>query len=184
MDVPVWCALSTNDEATRACLWLSMQAVRESKSHRQVKRGTILAQTDIPRVPARGIYTESARCERLQFASDLSGVALDHMRETTLEAAKLTGNIEALIGSVEVPVGLAGPLLFQGHKAHGYINAPFATTEGALVASATRGASAISRSGGVTTRVINQRMLRVPSVCPKRHECSLHVLTLDSRSPG
>ena len=37
-----------------------------------------------------------------------------------------------------------------------------ATTEGALVASATRGATALTRSGGVSTRVVRQRMLRVP----------------------
>jgi hydroxymethylglutaryl-CoA reductase (NADPH) len=37
-----------------------------------------------------------------------------------------------------------------------------ATTEGALVASATRGAIAITRAGGVTTRVVRQQMMRVP----------------------
>ncbi len=37
-----------------------------------------------------------------------------------------------------------------------------ATSEGALVASVTRGATAISRSGGVTARVLRQQMLRVP----------------------
>ncbi len=37
-----------------------------------------------------------------------------------------------------------------------------ATTEGALLASATRGATALSRSGGVNVRVIGQRMLRAP----------------------
>jgi NADP-dependent 3-hydroxy-3-methylglutaryl-CoA reductase len=38
-----------------------------------------------------------------------------------------------------------------------------ATTEGALVASAARGATAITRAGGVRTRVVAQRMTRAPA---------------------
>jgi len=115
-----------------------------------------------PRIPARGIYTEEARLERLNFVRAQTGTRLDNLQDTSLAAGKLTGNIENLIGGVEVPVGLGGPLLFKGQKAAGLIYAPLATTEGALVASATRGATAITRSGGVHTRVIAQRMMRVP----------------------
>lgn len=39
---------------------------------------------------------------------------------------------------------------------------PIATTEGAIVASTSRGAKAITRCGGVTTRVIKRRIQRVP----------------------
>ncbi|NBV42234.1 hypothetical protein EBR96_05640, partial [bacterium] len=56
----------------------------------------------------------------------------------------------------------AGPLLFNGQDATGLIYAPFATTEGALVATLTKGAQALSRAGGVKTRVHSQRMIRVP----------------------
>jgi NADP-dependent 3-hydroxy-3-methylglutaryl-CoA reductase len=42
------------------------------------------------------------------------------------------------------------------------VYAPMATTEGALVASVTRGATAITRAGGCITRVLGQRMMRVP----------------------
>ena len=114
------------------------------------------------RIPARGLYTEEARQERLDFLRDHSDTALDHLQETSLDPQKLTGNIENFIGAVEVPVGLAGPLLFNGQHAQGTFYAPMATSEGALVASATRGASAITRSGGVTTLVVHQRMMRVP----------------------
>jgi len=100
--------------------------------------------------------------ERLEFIRHHSARELPHLQETSLVPEKLTGNIEALIGSVEVPVGLAGPLLFRGRDVVGPVYAPFATTEGALVASATRGATAISRSGGVATRVLSQKMERIP----------------------
>ncbi|WP_394829131.1 hydroxymethylglutaryl-CoA reductase [Pendulispora albinea] len=118
---------------------------------------------DLPKVPARGISTEEARLERLEFARRITGAPLDHMQETSLAASSLANNIESLIGGIEIPVGLAGPLLFQGACATGIIFAPFATTEGALVASATRGATALSRAGGVTTRVLHQRMVRAPA---------------------
>jgi len=114
------------------------------------------------RIPARGIYEEDARVERLTYLREHSGERLDALQNTGLEARQLTGNIENFVTSVEIPVGMAGPLLFKGERARGVVYAPFATSEGALVASATRGATAISRSGGVSTRVIQQRMMRVP----------------------
>ena len=82
------------------------------------------------RIPARGIYTEQARQERLDFLRDHSGTSLDHLQETALDPQKLTGNIENFIGAVEVPVGLAGPLLFNGQHAQGNFYAPMATSEG------------------------------------------------------
>ncbi len=44
-----------------------------------------------------------------------------------------------------------------------YMLVPMATTEGALVASATRGASLCNRSGGVRVTSTHQRMTRVPA---------------------
>jgi hydroxymethylglutaryl-CoA reductase (NADPH) len=115
-----------------------------------------------PRVPKRGVYNEEARLQRLEFVREQSGWTLPSLQQTTLAAERLTGNVENLIGSVEVPVGLAGPLRFAGETVQGVIYAPLATTEGALVASASRGAIALSRSGGVTTHLIQQQMSRVP----------------------
>lgn len=130
-------------------------------------RGLPAAQPDydehtLPKIPARGLYTEEARQERLAFARAATGAALAEVAETRLDPRKLVSNIEAFIGSVEIPVGIAGPLQIRGMHASGLFYAPLATSEGALVASATRGATALSRSGGVTTRVLGQRMMRVP----------------------
>nr|WP_298141811.1 phosphotransferase [uncultured Pseudomonas sp.] len=116
----------------------------------------------LPKVPARGLYTEQARQERLAFAREQTGARLCEVEQTRLDPRKLVANIEAFIGAVEVPVGLAGPLHIKGEHATGLFYAPMATSEGALLASATRGATALSRSGGVIARVIHQRMMRVP----------------------
>jgi NADP-dependent 3-hydroxy-3-methylglutaryl-CoA reductase len=85
------------------------------------------------------------------------------LERTGLDAQTLVGNVENFVGSVEVPVGLAGPLLFVGDAARGSIVAPLATSEGALVASASRGARALTKSGGVTTTVLSQTMTRAPA---------------------
>ncbi|MFZ5723485.1 MAG: phosphotransferase [Pseudomonadota bacterium] len=116
----------------------------------------------LPKVPARGLYTEEARQERLYFVRGETGASLAEVEHTRLDPRKLVSNIEAFVGSVEIPVGIAGPLHIKGAQAGGLYYAPLATSEGALVASATRGATALSRSGGVTTRVLGQRMMRVP----------------------
>ncbi|MCP4871068.1 MAG: phosphotransferase [Proteobacteria bacterium] len=144
----------------RAALWMALDDLDQGESSLLALDEDSLV--DPPRIPARGVYTEEARLERLAYARQISGAPLEHAATTRLRAEKLTGNIENFFGAVEIPVGLAGPLYFRGTEARGMLYAPLATTEGALVASATRGARAISQSGGVTTRVVQQRMMRVP----------------------
>jgi len=117
---------------------------------------------DADNVPLRGVSTDAARQERLAWWRATTGATLSTLSTTSLIAENLSGNIENFVGGVEIPVGLAGPLLFRGEHATGRITVPMATTEGALVASTARGARAISRAGGVTTRVLSQRMTRVP----------------------
>ncbi|HEY3359566.1 MAG TPA: phosphotransferase [Polyangia bacterium] len=116
----------------------------------------------LPRIPLRGHYTEEARLTRLAWARATTGALLSPLQHTRLDPARLTHNTENLIGAVEVPVGIAGPLRFKGEQVQGLCYAPVATTEGALIASITRGALAITRAGGVTTRVLGQRMMRAP----------------------
>jgi hydroxymethylglutaryl-CoA reductase (NADPH) len=116
----------------------------------------------IDRIPGRGQYTDEARKERLDWLRARTGTVLPALDATGLDARALTGNVENFAGSVEVPVGLAGPLLFTGDAARGSVVAPLATTEGALIASASRGARAITAAGGVTTKVLSQRMTRAP----------------------
>ncbi|UTW49358.1 phosphotransferase [Bacterioplanoides sp. SCSIO 12839] len=140
-------------------LWQISYALRLLPVKRETQR---YDEFNLPKVPARGLYTEEARQERLAFARETTGAPLAEVEHTRFDPKALVSNIEALIGSVEIPVGIAGPLQILGDHANGLFYAPMATSEGALVASATRGATAISRSGGVRVKVLGQRMLRVP----------------------
>lgn len=74
----------------------------------------------------------------------------------------LRGNIENYLGMAQVPVGLAGPLLIRGESAQGEFMVPLATTEGALVASYSRGMKAITLSGGAAATVLEEGVQRAP----------------------
>lgn len=113
-------------------------------------------------IPGRGVHTEAARADRLEWLRAQSGAALASLGPGRVDARALAGNIENFAATVEIPVGLAGPLLFDGGHVQGPIVAPLATTEGALVASVARGARAITLGGGVRTHVLAQRMTRAP----------------------
>ncbi|KXS19334.1 hypothetical protein M427DRAFT_474388 [Gonapodya prolifera JEL478] len=67
---------------------------------------------------------------------------------------------ENVLGYMPIPVGVAGPFLVDG-KAY---QVPMATTEGALVASTSRGCKAISNSGGARTAILADGMTRGPVV--------------------
>lgn len=71
-------------------------------------------------------------------------------------------NTENTIGAVQIPIGVAGPLLIKGSYANGYYYIPLATTEGALVASVNRGAKVITENGGARSLVIRDGMARAP----------------------
>jgi len=71
-------------------------------------------------------------------------------------------NCENMIGTVQVPLGVAGPITIKGGYAQGNFWLPLATTEGALVASVNRGCSAITKAGGADVRVLHDGMTRAP----------------------
>ncbi|KAI9370451.1 hydroxymethylglutaryl-coenzyme A reductase-domain-containing protein [Aspergillus egyptiacus] len=67
---------------------------------------------------------------------------------------------ENVIGTLPLPLGVAGPLTIDGQS---YF-IPMATTEGVLVASASRGAKAINAGGGAVTVLTGDGMTRGPCV--------------------
>ncbi len=71
-------------------------------------------------------------------------------------------NIENFIGTIKMPVGIAGPLRVRGLFARGDYYIPLATTEAALVASYTRRAQTLSDAGGCTSVVVNEGVSRSP----------------------
>ena len=85
-----------------------------------------------------------------------------------LDYASVLGQCcEMVIGHVQIPVGVAGPLFLDGYE---YM-VPMATTEGCLVASTNRGCKAIHMSGGATSVILRDGMTRAPAVrfsCARR----------------
>nr|QEY10155.1 hydroxymethylglutaryl-CoA reductase [Scutellaria barbata] len=67
---------------------------------------------------------------------------------------------EMPVGYVQIPVGIAGPLLLNARE----FSVPMATTEGCLVASTNRGCKAIYASGGATCVLLRDGMTRAPVV--------------------
>ncbi|ASJ10892.1 3-hydroxy-3-methylglutaryl-CoA reductase [Thermococcus sp. P6] len=96
------------------------------------------------------------------------GVKLDNIGHYSIDPDLLIGrNIENMIGVVQIPMGVAGPLKINGEYARGEFYVPLATTEGALVASVNRGCSALTEAGGVKTTLIDDKMTRAPLLkCP------------------
>jgi NADP-dependent 3-hydroxy-3-methylglutaryl-CoA reductase len=127
------------------------------------------------RVPRRRVFNRETWNERSTWLQEVFGQEFPALQGTRLDPVEVEGNVENFIGSVEVPVGLAGPMMFHGRYAKGLIMAPMATSEGALVASTNRGARAVTVAGGVTTHVIHQRMIRAPVFVADRLESALRL---------
>ena len=85
---------------------------------------------------------------------------LDPHTYATLEHYQ--SSIENVIGTVKVPVGIAGPLRVNGLFAQGDYFVPLATTEAALVASYSRGAEVITTAGGCAVLLLHDGMTRTP----------------------
>ena len=75
---------------------------------------------------------------------------------------EFSNNIENCIGTIKLPVGVAGPLRINGLFAQDDYYLPLATTEAALVASYSRGAALITSAGGCTTMILNDGITRSP----------------------
>lgn len=102
-------------------------------------------------------------CIRKKFIETISVGELTHISNYSInmnEANKK--NIENPIGTIQIPVGVAGPVKINGNYAKGNFYIPLATTEGALIASINRGCSTISKSGGANVRIVDDKMTRAP----------------------
>ena len=100
---------------------------------------------------------------RREFIEQETGTTLENIGIFSIDVDRAaTRNCENMIGTVQVPVGVAGPLTIDGEYAKGSFWLPLATTEGALVASVNRGAGAITKAGGAQVRVLHDGMTRAP----------------------
>lgn len=106
----------------------------------------------VPRFIGQGYDAEQVRKRRAWVEQKL-GVSLPLVAACAIPTESMRGNIENPIGSVQMPLGIAGPILVHGLHARGTYYVPMATTEGALVRSYERGMVMLTRAGGVTSRV-------------------------------
>jgi hydroxymethylglutaryl-CoA reductase (NADPH) len=118
---------------------------------------------DRPRIPRlAGDWSPEAVTTRQDFVHDVTGVRLDHVAKMSYDPMLTRGNIEHLTGTVQIPLGIAGPLLVNGEHAQGEFLIPLATSEGTLVASYNRGMKVLNAAGGVTCTVQDDSMQRAP----------------------
>ncbi len=137
------------------------------RSQEQIEQDLMPSREDMPPGVPRGgaLATISpqaveGRWQLLDVDASVRHRLLDDMtREQMPLYAK---NIENFIGTVKLPLGLAGPLRMRGLFARGDYYVPLATTEAALVASYTRGARAITQAGGCTAAAIWEGVTRAP----------------------
>lgn len=106
----------------------------------------------VPRCADRE-YEPEALAERRAWIEARTGARLAHVGAYSIPSRDLRGNIENALGAVQVPLGVAGPLLVRGEHAQGTFYVPMATTEGALLRSYERGMVALTRSGGASARL-------------------------------
>jgi len=107
-------------------------------------------------------YSPEIIAERQKFIEEKTGAELNHTKQYSYDPHVMAGNIENIWGVVQVPIGVAGPLLVNGEHAQGEFYVPMATVEGTMLASYNRGMKVIRESGGVTTTVSAESMQRAP----------------------
>lgn len=101
----------------------------------------------IPRNPSNDYSSEQVE-NRLEWIEGLTGKKFPFLRGRAYDPSSVIGTCENYIGTVGIPVGLAGPVQINGVHANGTYVVPLATTEGTLVASFSRGMRIITESGG------------------------------------
>nr|AGQ04159.1 hydroxymethylglutaryl-CoA reductase [Lavandula angustifolia] len=118
------------------------------------------------KIPSYALESKLGDCLR---AAAIRREALQRVTGKSLDGLPLEGfNYESILGQccempvgyVQIPVGIAGPLLLDGME----YSVPMATTEGCLVASTNRGCKAIAASGGATSSLYRDSMTRAPVV--------------------
>uniref|UniRef100_A0A3Q7FFH0 3-hydroxy-3-methylglutaryl coenzyme A reductase n=1 Tax=Solanum lycopersicum TaxID=4081 RepID=A0A3Q7FFH0_SOLLC len=118
------------------------------------------------RIPSYSLESKLGDCKRAAFIRKealqrTSGKSLDGLPLDGFDYESILGQCcEMPIGYIQIPVGIAGPLLLNGNE----FSVPMATTEGCLVASTNRGCKAIYVSGGATSVLFRDGMTRAPVV--------------------
>ena len=105
---------------------------------------------------------DTAAAARRRVIESETDARLDTVGDYGIDAADAEPNIENMLGTVQIPLGVAGPLPVTGEREERKEYLPLATTEGALVASVNRGCAVIRAADGANARVTKRAMTRAP----------------------
>jgi hydroxymethylglutaryl-CoA reductase (NADPH) len=126
----------------------------------------IVAAVVAGKIPSYVLETRLGDCRRAagirrEALRRITGREMEGLPLDGFDYASILGQCcELPVGYVQLPVGVAGPLLLDGRRHY----VPMATTEGCLVASTNRGFKAIAESGGASSVVLKDGMTRAPAV--------------------
>lgn len=116
-----------------------------------------------PGLPRETALSREAQRKRLAIL-ETQGITFEYLtgKKQIDDPAVYQSHIENFVGTVQLPVGVIGPLRINGVYANGDFYVPLATSEGALIASYNRGARVASLSGGIRTVCLTERVSRAP----------------------
>lgn len=115
----------------------------------------------IPRASADDCAEPAVRARR-ELCERVVGHPLPHLAGAPVPPAKARGKVENLTGFAQVPLGIAGPLRVETQLGWREAYVPMATTEGAMVASYSRGMKLLSLAGTARARVVGEGLSQHP----------------------
>ncbi len=116
----------------------------------------------IPRSRGDDDWSKAAMDARLDVWEKAAGRRPSHVSGTPVPPESARGNIENLVGFAQIPLGIAGPLRVDLTVGQREVYVPMATTEGALVASHSRGMRILGEGGFVRARVLGEGLTQNP----------------------
>ena len=123
----------------------------------------------IPRDKADDFSSAAVEARRALWER-VAGARPRHVCGEPVAFGEARGKIENLVGFAQVPLGIAGPLSFDSTLGACTVLVPMATTEGALVASYSRGMRILSESGTARARVLSEGLTQNPILVYARAE--------------
>lgn len=109
------------------------------------------------------LRTYKSASQRRLALEETQNIKLSHIGNFSFsEEIAGTKNCENMIGGIQIPVGVAGPIKITNENETYESYIPLATTEGALIASVNRGAKAVSQNKGVQVVAEKVGITRAP----------------------
>ncbi|KAJ7944019.1 3-hydroxy-3-methylglutaryl-coenzyme A reductase [Quillaja saponaria] len=140
---------------------LNMTPINLSEEDEEIIQSVVSGSIPSYSLESKLVDCRRAAAIRREVVQRISGKSLEGLPVEGFDYDSILGQCcEMPIGYVQIPVGVAGPLLLDGME----YTVPMATTEGCLVASTNRGCKAIYASGGATSILLRDGMTRAPVV--------------------